>query len=631
MPSPPLLLLTLASALLLLRPALAGLPAPRGALAVRLALHAGPWLVLVLPAEHARWPLLLPPLLGALVAGRLLLALLLALPALLACGLAWLALLAAPPCGLEPLALVQAWAWAGAWDLALLHLTARLAARRGALDRAQEAGRIAGEAALLAALPLALGVFVWPGARALAVGGPVVLLGAALLARALVGLPARLLLRPGPGTPGPRELLAALYTLLTLAGGGLLLLRRLRRLPAAERERAALDGMHLLAARFVAGLPLGRRRAAGVEPGRLPVAVYVANHESIFDVMALLALPVPLQILVKEWVWRRPVLGPVVQAAGYHLTDKADPEQLGAAAAAALGRGISLLVFPEGARSRDGRLGRFKNGAFLLARSAGVPLVPVALVGTREAVRPGSWWVGDHDASAVVLDPLRAAAWSGDLPDRAAARAAREAIRAARDARWLEWVEGPRWRRALAARWRDQAPLVRWAAALRLWRDPLLAALPRLAWGEGQALVVGAGPGGVLAARLLQGHPERPVRVIEPDPARAALVAAALGEPGRATVEAGDPRRLPLGAPALLLLVDALGAWPPGEQPDLLACLGRALPRGGRALFRERCAGRGARPVTEWARLLNAAGLAVESTRPELGRRWQVTFVLRRA
>lgn len=590
------------------------------------------------------------------MAGRPLLLAPLLLPAAGALGALGLTLRAWPPADGTWTSLAWLWAWSIGWDLGLLHLTAPLAALRGAGDRAREAARAAGQAALLAALSAALlaaiAAAALPAARPLALAAILAIVAAGLLARA-AGRVTRLLLRAGPGTPGPQELLAALYTLLLLVGGGLALLARLRRLPAAARERAALDGMHALAASHVRGLPIGRRRTLGASPERLPVAVYVANHESIFDVMALLSLPVPLQILVKQWVWRRPVLGPVVQAAGYHLTEGhsagdqsggdpsgGDPsggqpggaEQLGRAAAAALARGVSLLVFPEGARSRDGRLGRFKNGAFLLARSAGVPIVPVALVATRDAVRPGSWWVGEHDCQTVVLDPLPASAWSGDLPDRAAARAARQAIRAARDARWLEVVEGPRWRAGLAARWRDQGPLLRARAGWRLRRDPLLAALPRLAWGEDEALVL-SGPGstvqaGLLAGRLLQGHPERAVRVLEPDPARAAQLAALLGEPGRLTVCPPPPLPGPVG---LLVVVDALSGWPEGAQAPLLAQLAAALPGGGRVLFRERWQGPGARPVTEWARLLNGAGLAVESTRPELGRRWQVTFVLRRA
>jgi 1-acyl-sn-glycerol-3-phosphate acyltransferase len=70
-------------------------------------------------------------------------------------------------------------------------------------------------------------------------------------------------------------------------------------------------------------------------------------------------------------------------------------------------RGHSLIVFPEGTRSLDGRVGRFKRGLFLLAIDAGVPVVPVALSGTRHVMRKGRLTTCPGDVGIVLHEPLR--------------------------------------------------------------------------------------------------------------------------------------------------------------------------------------------------------------------------------
>ena len=72
-----------------------------------------------------------------------------------------------------------------------------------------------------------------------------------------------------------------------------------------------------------------------------------------------------------------------------------------------LGRGVSVAIFPEGTRSADGTIRRFKSGAFQLAREAGVELLPVVLDGTRTIVRPGSFlWNWRNRLTLRILDPV---------------------------------------------------------------------------------------------------------------------------------------------------------------------------------------------------------------------------------
>jgi 1-acyl-sn-glycerol-3-phosphate acyltransferase len=125
----------------------------------------------------------------------------------------------------------------------------------------------------------------------------------------------------------------------------------------------------------------------------------VCNHQSNIDSMALLAtLPLSLRFLAKTEMFRTPVLGQVMRAAGMIEVDRAAPDarQIEEAAARCVKAGQSLGIFPEGTTSVDGRVRGFKNGAFVLAIANQTPVLPVAIEGTgrvwpagRTAIRAG--------------------------------------------------------------------------------------------------------------------------------------------------------------------------------------------------------------------------------------------------
>ena len=173
-----------------------------------------------------------------------------------------------------------------------------------------------------------------------------------------------------------------------------------------------------------------RRASKGLEritPGT--TYVFVSNHQSIYDTPVIFAsLPYQLRIIAKESLARFPVLGWHLRRGGHLFVDRRHPDRAGILRRwrALVSEGLSLIIYAEGTRSRDGHVARFKGGSFLLAIEAGLPIVPVAVIGTREVMPKGRLRdrAGRRDADHPRSDPA-AGARRADAARRQGARRAR--------------------------------------------------------------------------------------------------------------------------------------------------------------------------------------------------------------
>jgi 1-acyl-sn-glycerol-3-phosphate acyltransferase len=119
--------------------------------------------------------------------------------------------------------------------------------------------------------------------------------------------------------------------------------------------------------------------------------VYAPNHQSHLDILALLGhLPGAVRFAAKQELWRHPVVGAVMDSLGMVPIDRENSTEAIAALNRVRDEGQSFVVFPEGGRSRDGRLRDFKKGGFVLAIRLGLPVVPVVCRGTRRLMPRGS-------------------------------------------------------------------------------------------------------------------------------------------------------------------------------------------------------------------------------------------------
>lgn len=183
--------------------------------------------------------------------------------------------------------------------------------------------------------------------------------------------------------------------------------------------------------------PLWRFTIEGDPPADIDSRAYVVvcNHESTADPFLLSWLPWDMRWISKAELFKLPLFGTLLRLAGdiaVRRGDGASVQHMMAECQKTLACGLSVMIFPEGTRSRDGSLGAFKDGAFSLAIEAQVPILPLALAGTRECL-PKQGALHEARALARVLSPVETRDLTlADVP--ALRERVRDQIAAARDA-----------------------------------------------------------------------------------------------------------------------------------------------------------------------------------------------------
>jgi 1-acyl-sn-glycerol-3-phosphate acyltransferase len=143
--------------------------------------------------------------------------------------------------------------------------------------------------------------------------------------------------------------------------------------------------------------------------------VVVSNHESFADILLLCNLPWEMKWMSKVEILRIPYLGWMMRLAGDIPVDRGSSKSAVKAleqSRQTLRRRVSVMIFPEGTRSTSEELLPFKDGAFRLAIKTGTPILPLAIVGTRDALAKHDWRFGRADAEVRVLPPIDVSGFS---------------------------------------------------------------------------------------------------------------------------------------------------------------------------------------------------------------------------
>jgi 1-acyl-sn-glycerol-3-phosphate acyltransferase len=162
----------------------------------------------------------------------------------------------------------------------------------------------------------------------------------------------------------------------------------------------------------LAGLMCGIRvKISGrekIQPGQ--AYLFLSNHQGNFDGPVLChAIPRNWKALIKREMMRLPVLSLVMKKIQFVPIDRLNPGKAHASiedAAKLLAAGHSFIAFPEGTRSRDGQLGIFKKGAFIMALKAHMPIMPISIVNSRKIQPPGVYPIRPGTIEVIFHDPI---------------------------------------------------------------------------------------------------------------------------------------------------------------------------------------------------------------------------------
>lgn len=137
-------------------------------------------------------------------------------------------------------------------------------------------------------------------------------------------------------------------------------------------------------------------------------SVIIANHTSFLDILLTVMLHPKLILLTNQWVWDSPVFGGVVRLADYYPVSEGAEDSVDRLRHR-VEEGYSIVVFPEGSRSPDGKIKRFHKGAFYLTETFNIPIRPLLIHGASDAIPKGSFILNEGQLTLKFLPPIEPA------------------------------------------------------------------------------------------------------------------------------------------------------------------------------------------------------------------------------
>lgn len=181
-----------------------------------------------------------------------------------------------------------------------------------------------------------------------------------------------------------------------------------------DKKRVVVHTLSKWITDVIFGLPIFMKREVigleNIDPRK--AYVMVLNHNSMVDIISIYNLPLIFKWVSKKEVYRIPIVGQLLFAHGDIVINRASAKEamqlVHTRGLEWLKKGASVSIFPEGTRSKDGEIHNFKAGAFVLAKDAGVPILPIVLDGTDTMVHKG-WLMNWRNKITIrILPPVSA-------------------------------------------------------------------------------------------------------------------------------------------------------------------------------------------------------------------------------
>jgi len=309
-------------------------------------------------------------------------------------------------------------------------------------------------------------------------------------------------------------------------------------------------------------------------------AIIIANHASFIDILAMLMFSSNVVMMTNRWVWNSPFFGRAVRYAGYLRTEdgvEVNTERV----REAMAQGLSVIIFPEGTRTKDGTIGRFHKGAFHIAEALQVPIVPVVLHGFGKAMSKNDALLKNAlltIRTLPVIQPSDPQFGEGD-------RERTKKISAWYKAKYEEirsTKEGPVWyHEQLMRNFMYKGPVLEWHTRIKARMDAGLHDLLHKRIPI-DARIVDLGSGhGMVSFLLGWSAPDRVIQGYERDADKVAIANNAYSRSPNVTFSVADLEGLIPPPADAYILKDVLHYLPPIEQRELiLACAKELSPKG---------------------------------------------------
>lgn len=306
-------------------------------------------------------------------------------------------------------------------------------------------------------------------------------------------------------------------------------------------------------------------------------SVLVSNHQSVTDLLYYMGTSPKIIILTKDWVWNNFFFGLIVRFAGYinisEGYDKVLPK-----IQSSLERGETIIVFPEGSRTRTGKIRRFHKGAFYLAEKLQAPVTAVLLDGYFDVLPPGHFFVNNGVMTMKFLKRFNPEELEGgySLVAKNMCRYFREEQQKLR----REKMQFKNFRPQLVKKYIYKGPAVEYYVKVKLWAENYYQLLEPLIPHKARVMDMGCGYG-MLANMLTLTSPEREVKGVDFDENKINIAINTIEKKQRLSFEVADLTDFISDKRDVFILSDVLHYLPLSLQEIVLErCLKNLLPKG---------------------------------------------------
>lgn len=314
-------------------------------------------------------------------------------------------------------------------------------------------------------------------------------------------------------------------------------------------------------------------------------AIMIANHASFVDLMMLIGSSNKLLLVTNDWVWNSPLFGAFIRYVEYiHAKDDSswDLEKI----QKKVDEGYSILIFPEGTRTVDGRMGRFKKGAFYLAEQLNLDILPVMIHGLHHVLRKGDFSVQYARVTLKYLNRITPDSTEFGTGYRERTKAISKYFKSEFKKVQLEVETADFFADKVQRLYTYKGPVLEWYVRIKMMLEKNFTEIVDRVPREGKVYDLGCGYGYLSHLLAMQSY-DRHLIGLDYDEEKIQLAANTHYKVGNIEFAQSDLTQFNPDAADCFIIKDVLHYFPAAEQEALLKRCGEKLNAGGVIIIRD--------------------------------------------